>query len=262
MTAMEAIEEFLGAYIGMSLKPSPSNCFIISGKFPVYAQFGDDSCTLVDKEFHLKIIIPCDYPNALPIVYELEQNALIPTSPEYHKNGDLSLCLGSPLALFTQLSQNPSLISFAKACIVPHLASAILKKEKGMPFKQGELKHYDEGLEEDLANRFGVKLPLKYVPLILSRLGEKKGKANKKPCPCGSGRNLGSCSCSIHRFISSERRKAGSSRRFYRNVARYYDFYVNRQKENPEVKNKSLATNSDCVISLETNSIEEQKRTS
>lgn len=242
MTAMDAIDEFLEAYIGMSLKPSPSNCFIISGKFPVYAQFGDDSSTLVDKEFHLKIIIPVDYPNALPIVYELKQDALIPTSPEYHKNSDLSLCLGSPLALFTQLSRNPSLVSFAKACIVPHLASAILKKEKGMPFKQGELKHYDEGLEEDFFEYFGIKLPLEAVPAIFERLGEKKRKANKRLCPCGQNRKLGSCSCAIRHFISTERRKQGYSRRFYRNVAKYYNRYVNRQKENPEQKNKSIAT--------------------
>lgn len=241
MTAMDAIEEFLEAYIGMSLKPSPSNCFIISGKFPVYAQYGDDNSTLVDKEFLLKIIIPVDYPNALPIVYELKQDALIPTSPEYHKNSDSSLCLGSPLALFTQLSQNPSLISFAKACIVPHLASAILKKEKGMTFRQGELKHYNEGLEEDLLEHFGIKFPLNLAPLIFSRLGEKKRKANKKQCPCGKGTKLGTCSCSLRKLISSERKKEGYSRRFFRNVAEYYDTYVTQQKENPVQMNKSIA---------------------
>lgn len=245
MTAMDAIEEFLEAYIGMSLKPSPSNCFIVSGKFPVYAQFGDDCSTLVDKEFLLKIIIPADYPNALPIVYELEQDALIPTSPEYHKNNDLSLCLGSPLALFVQLAKSSSLVSFANACIVPHLTSAILKKERGLPFRQGELKHYDEGLEQNLAEYFGINIPLNSVPLVFERLGEKKRKANKQTCPCGSGTRLGACSCSIRSFISSERRKDGYSRRFYRNVAKYYHHYISRQKENPEQKNKSLAAHSD-----------------
>lgn len=262
MTAIDAIEEFLETYIGMSLKPSPSNCFIISGKFPVYAQFGNDSSTLVDKEFHLIICIPADYPNSLPIVYELEQKSQIPTSPEYHKNNDFSLCLGSPFALFSQLSHDSSLLEFAKVCIVPYLVSAILKKEKGISFRQGELKHYDEGLEEDLVERFGIKLPLKYVPLTFSLLGEKKGKANKKPCPCESGRRLGACCCPIRRFISSERRKDGYSRRFYRNVARYYNNYVNLQKENHAHKNKSIATISNCLISPETSLAEEQKNAS
>lgn len=229
MTAMDAIEEFLETYVGMSLKPSSSDCFIISGMFPVFAQFGNDSSTLVNQEFHLEIVIPADYPNSLPVVKELEQSAQIPTSPEYHKNNDSSLCLGSPFALFSQLSQDSSLVEFAKACIVPHLVSAILKKEKGIPFKQGELKHYDEGLEEDFAERFGIKFPLKYVSFILSRLGEKKRKANKKLCPCGSGRRLGACCCAIRRFIFLERCKNQYSRRFYRKVARYYKQYVNRQ---------------------------------
>jgi len=118
-----------------------------------------------------------------------------------------------------------------------------LKKEKGIPFKQGELKHYDEGLEEDLSEHFGIKLPLKFAPHIFSRLGEKKGKANKKPCPCGSGTKLGKCSCLIHRCISSKRKKKEYSRRFYCNVAKYYDHYINGKKENPELKSKSIAIN-------------------
>lgn len=229
----------------MSLKPSPSNCYVIIGRFPVFAQFGEDYSTLVDKEFSLKIVVPATYPDDLPIVYELERDALIPTSPEYHKNDDSSLCLGSPLALFTQLSQNASLVSFAQTCIIPHLVSAILKKEKGISFKQGELKHYNEGLEEDIAERIGIRFSLDSARQIFSLLGKKKRIANRDDCPCGKGKKLGACSCSIHRLISAERKKEGYSRRFFRNVARYYNHYLKRQEKNPERKIKSISINSD-----------------
>lgn len=200
--------------------------YIIEGDFPVVAQYHNNADTLVNRIFLLTIEVPINYPDAIPIVYE--KRAQIPTSPDFHKNADSSLCLGSPLALLRQLSEDVSLVGFANACIVPHLASAILKKEKGIPFNQGELKHNDEGLEEDFAERFGIKLPLKSLPLIFNRLGEKKGKANKKPCPCGKGTKLGACSCSIHRLISSERKKEGYTRRFFRNGAKYYADYISQ----------------------------------
>ena len=241
MKAVKAIEDFLAMYPHMSLKPSSAENFVIEGYFPVVAQYEGDSDTLVHRSFRLRIEIPISYPDELPDVYELEQGAQIPASPEYHKNKNLSLCLGSPLALLVQLSQDSSLVGFAKACIVPYLASAILKKEKGISFKQGELKHSDEGLEEDLAEHFGINLPLTIAPLIFSRLGEKKRKANKQPCPCGYGTKLGACSCSIHRFISSERRKEGYSRRFFRNAARCYSRDATRQKGKLSPRNKSLA---------------------
>lgn len=246
MNAIEAIEEFLEAYIGMSLRPSPPDCYVIEGRFPVVAQFREDISTLVNKVFCLKIVVPVNYPDALPIVYEIENGAQIPTSPDYHKNSDSSLCLGSPLALFVQLSRSASLVSFAESCIVPHLASAVLKKERGMPFQQGELKHSGEGLEENIAEYFGINIPLKLVPPTFELLGEKKGKANKQPCPCSKGPKLGACSCSIHRFISSERKKKRHSRRFFRNVAKYYAFYVARYKENP-LQNKKFGFGQKCV---------------
>ena len=234
-----AIEEFLAIYPSMSLKPTSSMKYIIEGDFPVVAQFQDDSTTWVNRSFHLRIEVPIAYPDRIPIVYEMKQGAQIPTSPDYHKNNDDSLCLGSPLDLLIQLYQNPSLVVFANTCIAPHLASAILKKEKGISFKQGELKHYGEGLEENFADFFSINVPLKSLPLIFKRLGEKRRKANKQPCPCG-GQKLGSCTCSIHRCISSERRRKRFSRRFFRNVSMYYDCYINSQKEKSNSQNKSL----------------------
>lgn len=240
MTVETAIEDFLETCPRMSLSPSSSLGYIIEGDFPVVAQYHDNADTLVNRIFFLSIEVPVNYPNAFPIVYE--KGGQIPTSPDFHKNADSSLCLGSPLALLRQLSEDASLVAFANACIVPHLASALLKKERGIPFHQGELKHYDEGLEQDFAEYFGISIPLNSVSLVLDRLGEKKRKANKQQCPCGKGAKLGACACAIRRFISSERKKERYSRRFFRNVARYYAEYVTRQFENPSQKSKSLVS--------------------
>lgn len=222
MNAETAIASFIQAYPSMSLKPSSSSNYIIEGDFAVFAQYGDNRETLVDRVFALRIEVPTDYPNAIPIVYEVGDKPQIPELADFHKNDDDSLCLGAPFTLLSLLQQDSSLVGFAENCIIPHLTSAILKKEKGIPFSQGELKHYDEGLEQEFSEFFGLNLSRKVIALTFQRLGEKKGKANKLPCPCGKGLRLGSCTCSVHRLICRERKTKRHSRSFFRNVAKYY----------------------------------------
>lgn len=222
MNAETAIASFIQAYPSMSLKPSSSSNYIIEGDFAVFAQYGDNRETLVDRVFALRIEVPTDYPNAIPIVYEVGDSPQIPKLADYHKNDDDSLCLGAPFTLLSLLQQDASLVGFAKNCIIPHLTSAILKKEKGIPFSQGELKHYDEGLEQEFSEFFGLNLSRAVIALTFQQLGEKKRKANKRPCPCGKGLRLGSCACAVHRLICRERKTKRRSRSFFRNVAKYY----------------------------------------
>lgn len=213
------IEEFITTYPSMSLRPSSSQHYVVEGEFRVVAQNGDDAATYVDRTFSLRILIPISYPDSLPIIYENENRALIPTNQIFHKNKDSSLCLGSPEELLSQLSSNPSLVAYTRECVVPYLASAILLKDKQIPFPQGELEHGSEGLEQDFEARYGLKLNLETIVRVFDLLGAKKRKANKRLCPCGKLK-LGKCGCQIRRFILSERKKKSHSRRFYRNVVK------------------------------------------
>lgn len=248
MKVERLIEEFLFHYPCMALRPTSGDLYSIEGYFPVAAQYGDDTETYVYRKFHLRLEVPLSYPDSLPRVYEVGDGALIPTQPEFHKNNDSSLCLGSPEALFSQIERDPSLVSYAQQFIVPYLASAILLKEKGIPFRQGELKHGNDGLEQDFESRYGLKLPLKVIVKVYSLLGEKARSANKRLCPCKAC-VIGKCRCVIKRFIISERRKATHSRRAYRNIAMEQNKYVKPDTEGePQFSCKHLCSNKRAVL--------------
>ncbi|MEI6178286.1 MAG: hypothetical protein WCS43_15445 [Verrucomicrobiota bacterium] len=56
----------------------------------------------------------------------------------------------------------------------------------------GELEHGSSGLIADYQQLFGVEGSEACLGMI-QMLGMKKRNANKKPCPCGSGRCVGKC---------------------------------------------------------------------
>jgi hypothetical protein len=62
----------------------------------------------------------------------------------------------------------------------------------GGDFVFGELAHGDQGIVDDYSAMLGLK-ERHQVTQAIHLLGLKKRLANKKPCPCGCGKRLGSC---------------------------------------------------------------------
>jgi hypothetical protein len=77
-----------------------------------------------------------------------------------------------------------------RRCVIPYLYgySHFLKTGK-MPF--GELDHGELGSLQDLASLLGMEMGPAIPYCVIATV--KRRRANKQPCPCGSGRRLGRC---------------------------------------------------------------------
>jgi hypothetical protein len=75
-------------------------------------------------------------------------------------------------------------------------------------FPFGELDHGKQGVIADYLNLFGLSTE-EQIEQALSLLGVKKRLANKKPCPCGCGKRLGTCR--FHHRINDFRKVAARS---------------------------------------------------
>ena len=182
------LRQFLGDHPEMALKPSRGDQLSVSGIFRFDTQYGD--FRRVEDKYDLLIVIPEKFPSSIPLVYELSQK-LVPKS-QFHVNTDGSLCLGSRLHLLTKLRQNPTFTGFIETCLIPHLYAMSHKLQHGGDLVFGELEHGEVGTFVDYKDLFGLDGIEKVLP-TLKVLGKKKGIANKMPCPCGCGKQLGRC---------------------------------------------------------------------
>lgn len=137
------------------------------------------------------MVVPTQFPKELPIVHEL--GGRIPRQGRYHINpDDFSLCLGSRLRLLITLAHEPTLIGFAKNCLIPYLYAVSHKLAQGGEFAFGELPHGSTGELADYGDLLGLHTTNQVMKAI-RYLGMKKRRANKLPCACGCGQRLGAC---------------------------------------------------------------------
>lgn len=160
----------------------------------------------IKDSFRLKITIPKEFPRALPIFEELDNK--IPKTPDFHVNKDGTLCLGSPLRLYTFLSQQPDIVSYIDQILLPYLYAVSRKLASGEHFVFGELAHGNLGEITDYCDLFGIHNE-NCVLGILYALSIKRRIANKRLCPCGCGKKLGQCKIHLHlnKFRGSISRK-------------------------------------------------------
>ena len=186
---LASIDQFLKNYPGMSIAPYSGRNFHLYGNFRFIANVsgGEE----IKDCYKLEIIVPKEFPNALPIVKEIDGK--IPRNETFHVNTDGSLCLASPLRLLKKIYNSPNLKGFAERCLIPYLYSVSYKLKNGGNFIFGELLHGEQGILDDYSQMF--KLSKKsHIIQAVKLLGMKKRIANKKQCPCGCGRRLGACS--------------------------------------------------------------------
>ena len=178
------IVELITRYEGLRLFPSvgPTQC--ISGTLT----FRAEGCRtpMIDDSFEVRIEVPDQFPESMALVWETAGR--IPLS--YHHLDNQALCLGSRGRLHLEMEGSPSVLRFVERCLIPYLYGYSHFSATGvMPF--GELHHGELGSLQDLASVLGTKmddaLPFCLLGSMLRR------RANKRPCPCGSGRRLGRC---------------------------------------------------------------------
>jgi len=201
------IDDLLRRFPHLALRPHRDGRIVIAGDLQfsaVVLRFGT-----IEDAFSVEIHIPENFPSRLPSVFE--RDGRIPKT--HHKMTDGSLCLGSPLVLRLKAVKGRTLLAFVEACIVPYFAGYSIYERTGeMLF--GELAHGIPGLLEEYGRLTGATSDAACIGLI-ECLGLKKRVANKRMCPCGSGRRLGRCH---NRRINPLREVA--SRAWFRNTAR------------------------------------------
>lgn len=192
------VEQLLRKYPDLRLQPVASSDTIIAGTFEFSAQTRGQK--LVSDRYEISIFVPPDFPRTIPLVQETARR--IP--PNFHKLDTGHLCLGSPTRLRLILAESPSLLSFVERCVVPYLYGYSIVEGGGiLPF--GELSHGARGLRDDLASIIGIDDDLTLLDFVRA-LAMKKRKANKLPCPCGTGMRLGRCH---NRKLNAIRAKLG-----------------------------------------------------
>lgn len=183
-----SISELLDKYQRLSLAPSTGEYIAVKGKISLNHTY--KNANPIKDTYELLIKVPLDFPKSVPII--LETGNKIPKYNDNHVNPDGTLCLGTPLKLQLFLVKYPSLVDFIERVLIPHLY-AVSNKLNGGEFIFGELAHGSAGELSDYEDILGVKGVVAVKNALNSLRSYKKRIANKKVCPCGCGRCLGSC---------------------------------------------------------------------
>lgn len=192
------LDKILRIYPGLSLRPIVKGEVRLAGRLVFDADA--DGLPRIEDAYEVEITVPPDFPRDLPAVKETAGR--IPKS--FHTNSDRCLCLGSPVRLRLAVCRQPTLIGFLERCVIPYLYGFSHREKFGtLPF--GELDHGSKGLQQDFADLFGVESKIVAIAMVKSA-SMKKRDANKRPCPCGSGRRLGKCH---NRRINGMRKQLG-----------------------------------------------------
>jgi hypothetical protein len=141
----------------------------------------------IEDSYSLRGIIPGRFPAAGIKVFETAGRI----AKDYHKMEDDSLCLGSHLRIRKEIREQPTLIGLMDRLIIPYLYNHSYQEQHGS-LPVGELDHGIPGLVQDYEDLVDLKGRKQCIAAMVL-LGTKKRIANKKPCPCGSGRRLGRC---------------------------------------------------------------------
>lgn len=178
------ITELLERYDGLRLVPSNGMTTCIAGTLTFRAE-GRITPTIEDS-YDVRIEVPDEFPERMALVWET--GGRIPAT--YHKLDNAALCLGSRIRLRLQMAGSSSVLRFVERCVIPYLFGySYFSKTGKMPF--GELHHGELGSLQDLASLLGMEMGSAIPYCVLATV--KRRRANKQPCPCGSGRRLGRC---------------------------------------------------------------------
>jgi hypothetical protein len=160
------------------------HAFIVDGECRIRGTFAPVEAD----RYALDIALPCDYPHAMPVVWETGNR--IPREMDRHVLGNGSLCLGTPLALWIQLGNDYSVERVIDGPLKSFLIGNSLVEE-GEPWPHGDRAHGAAGLLEHLGELIGTRDP-KVVGRFLIDLLEQKVRGHWL-CPCGSGRIIRKC---------------------------------------------------------------------
>ncbi len=178
------LDVLLRTYPGLNTEPHDGPELRIAGDLS-FAAVGRG--VTISDSFAIEMLVPPSFPNVLPQVRET--GGRIPRDFHQFKNGNL--CLGSPIRLALLFGHGSTLIDFVETALIPYLFGFSFRERHGrLPF--GELRHGNAGISQDARSFFHITDDNLFLPLLgLAAL--QRRRANRQPCPCGSGLRLGRC---------------------------------------------------------------------
>lgn len=179
------IETVIARYPGLRLIPSAAMAVRIEGELRFCAN--GKTTEVIEDTYELRIEVPPTFPERMALAWETGGRI----RPDYHRLDNGALCLGSRIGLRLQMGRSASILRFIERSVVPYLYGYSYFEKHGAP-SFGELKHGEIGSLQELAGLLGIqdlRLALDYSFLAAT----KRRRANRLPCPCGSGRRLGRC---------------------------------------------------------------------
>lgn len=163
---------------------------MISGKLHVHASV--EGFRTVCEDFMIRLELPGDYPESLPLVYEIRGRVPSGTGRRgFHKNDNGSLCLGAPIRLHMELHSSPSISRYVRLCLIPYLYQFVFA-EAGDELPLGGLDHGVMGILDYYMGELKVGSPLAALGCI-RLMGRPRLLGEAEPCPCGSGKPLRIC---------------------------------------------------------------------
>lgn len=188
-----------------------SSAVEIRGTFPIRGPDGE----LID-EYQVSIELKADYPETLPVVFELAGR--IPRTQDRHMFSDGSACVVHPDDRWRCFPEEAPFCQYVEGPLYNFFLSQTVFEETGeWPF--GDWGHGDSGTKEYYFELLGIE-DLQVVSLFLRELSLAKLRAYR-PCPCRSGRPIGACCLAkleaLHGKLprSQARRRAGEFEQWY-----------------------------------------------
>ena len=115
----------------------------------------------MEGEYEIDISIPKQYPDSLPLVFEIGGKI----DRNYHHNPTGELCLATPIEIEMNFKKFPSLLGFVDNLVIPYLFShAYFMKHGEMPY--GERPHGSEGILQFYEEHFGTNDSVRLSPEI------------------------------------------------------------------------------------------------
>ena len=183
------LEDLLADQPSLRARPAPLGTLRFVGE--VRFRAAPPGLPEIEDAFRLRIDVPLDFPDAVPVVTEVA-GRILRDDEAAHLYADGSFCLGAPLRLLLIAKAAPSVLAFFDRCVVPALYNASYRERHGGRLPLGELAHGIGGELDDYVELFGVRSYRQALD-ALRLAGTKRRDANKRPCPCGCRRRLGVC---------------------------------------------------------------------
>lgn len=195
----EQLAELIEVYEGLACVDDCVRGIVVGGALSFEATADGYEDTVVAC-FDIEMLIPHDFPRALPEVKEVGGKI---ASDYPHRNSDGTLCLAVPVEQRRLFCKQPTLLGFVDHLVIPYLYGfSCWEKYGAHPFDEAE--HGGEGILRHYIGILNLRDEVAAFAVICFLL--EYGYRGHHDCPCGSGLRVRSCHgpalFSLHQYHS------------------------------------------------------------